>query len=116
MSRLHPFRRTVLAIGLGLCVAGAQAAPLRLQILHASDLEGGVDAVNDAPNFAAVVDALERDAAARGVLSIVLSAGDNYIPGPFFSAAGDGSVRPVLRSVLGNPARVRRWVVWTWRS
>ena len=56
-----------------------------LQILHASDLEGGVDAITNAPNFAAIVDRLE-DTYANSVL---LSAGDNIIPGPFFNAAGD---------------------------
>lgn len=62
-----------------------------LQILHASDLEGGVDAVGRAPNFAAIVDFLEDDASAGFDASITLSAGDNYIPGPFFNAAGDQS-------------------------
>ena len=71
-------------------------ADSRLQLLHASDLEGGVDAVGDAPNFAAVVEALEQDASGP---SILISAGDNYIPGPFFSAAGDGSLRPVFQGV-----------------
>ena len=28
-----------------------------------------------------------------------ISAGDNYIPGPFFNAAADGSLRPVLQNV-----------------
>ncbi|WP_299916818.1 choice-of-anchor I family protein [uncultured Roseobacter sp.] len=60
-----------------------------LQILHASDLEGGLDAIENAPNFAAVVDALEQDAADNGTASVLLSAGDNYIPGPFFNAGGD---------------------------
>ncbi|MEO3413396.1 choice-of-anchor I family protein [Roseovarius sp. CAU 1744] len=60
-----------------------------LQILHASDLEGGLEAIENAPNFAAVVDALEADAAASGIASVLLSAGDNYIPGPFFNAGGD---------------------------
>ena len=54
-----------------------------LQILHASDLEGGVDAIDRAPNFAALVDLLEGQAEN----SITLSAGDNVIPGPFFNAA-----------------------------
>ena len=58
-----------------------------LQILHASDLEGGVDAIDNAPNFAAIVDAFEAEADADGYTSILLSAGDNYIPGPFFNAA-----------------------------
>jgi 2',3'-cyclic-nucleotide 2'-phosphodiesterase (5'-nucleotidase family) len=69
--------------------------PYALQILHASDLEGGVDAIERAPNFAAIVDQLE------GTYdnSITLSAGDNYIPGPFFNASADGSMRPVLQDV-----------------
>ncbi|MBY8976424.1 choice-of-anchor I family protein [Rhodobacteraceae bacterium NNCM2] len=63
-----------------------------LQILHASDLEGSVDAIDDAPNFAAIVDALEEDAASLGISSILLSSGDNYIPGPLFNAGGDFSL------------------------
>ena len=71
----------------------------RLQLLHASDLEGGVAAIDRAPNFAAIVDALEY-APGMGA-SITLSAGDNYIPGPFFSAAGDPSVVPALAAANG---------------
>ena len=69
-----------------------------LQLLHASDLEGGVDAIASAPNFAAVVEALEIDASNQAIESILISAGDNYLPGPFFSAAGDRSIRDVLQS------------------
>ncbi|MBP0002017.1 MAG: choice-of-anchor I family protein [Cyanobacteria bacterium SID2] len=72
------------------------------QILHTSDLEGSVGAIQDAPNFAAVVEGLEIDAANQGINSIVLSAGDNYIPGPFFSAAGDRSVRDTLQQVYSD--------------
>ncbi len=56
-----------------------------LQILHASDLEGGVEGIPRAANFAAIIDALE-DTHSN---SITLSAGDNYLSGPFFSASGD---------------------------
>ncbi|MEM1044593.1 MAG: choice-of-anchor I family protein [Pseudomonadota bacterium] len=63
-----------------------------LQILHASDLEGGIDAIDNAPNFAAVVDALETDAENQGIGSVLLSSGDNYIPGPFFNAGGDSGL------------------------
>jgi len=63
----------------------------KLQILHASDLEGGVDAIGRAPNFAALVDFFEQEADDEGFASILLSAGDNYIPGPFFNASGDFS-------------------------
>ena len=59
-----------------------------LQILHASDLEGGVEGIGRAANFAALVDALED----TYTNSITLSAGDNYLTGPFFSASEDRSV------------------------
>ncbi|MGV2828099.1 choice-of-anchor I family protein [Myxosarcina sp. GI1(2024)] len=66
----------------------------RLQLLHTSDLEGGVDAIQNAPNFAASVDFLEEEVAN----SLTISAGDNYIPGPFFSAAGDESLVEPLQN------------------
>lgn len=89
---------------LGLCVwVKTTNAQTTIQILHASDLEGSVVAIADAANFVAVVQALENDAAANGIPSILLSAGDNYIPGPFFSAAGDSSLRTPLRQALGWP-------------
>jgi 2',3'-cyclic-nucleotide 2'-phosphodiesterase (5'-nucleotidase family) len=72
---------------------------ITLQLLHASDLEGGVEAIGRAPNFAAIVEGLEQ----QNPNTIVISAGDNYIPGPFFSAAGDRELRDPLRDVLGNP-------------
>jgi alkaline phosphatase len=76
-------------------------ANFKLQILHASDLEGGVEAIapqtedqfGRAPNFAAVVEALEAEADAMGIASVLISAGDNYIPGPIFDAGGDFSLR-----------------------
>lgn len=72
----------------------------KLQILHASDLEGGVEAIDRAPNFAAITDFLEDEIAN----TITIAGGDNYLPGPFFAAAGDASLRPVLRTVLNNPS------------
>ena len=57
----------------------------QLQILHASDLEGGIDAISAAPNFAAIEAQLESEFEN----SITISAGDNYISGPFFNAASD---------------------------
>ena len=62
--------------------------PFTLQILHASDLEGGVDAILNAPNFAAIEEALE----AEFENSLTISAGDNFISGPFFNAASDPTV------------------------
>ncbi|MDM3848042.1 MAG: hypothetical protein PT116_24185 [Aphanizomenon gracile PMC638.10] len=77
----------------------------RLQILHASDLEGDVDAISDAPNFAAIVDGLE-DLVDN---SITLSAGDNYLVGSFFNAAGDitfrnsGLFNDIYNQIFGLP-------------
>lgn len=65
-----------------------------LQILHASDMEGGLDAPKDAPNFAAVIDKLEDEYAN----SVTLSSGDNFIPSPFLSAGEDPSLQTPLRT------------------
>lgn len=65
-----------------------------LQVLHASDFEGAVEAVQDAPRFAAIVDQLEES----HVNTIKLSSGDNYIPGPFLSCGEDSSLSPVLKT------------------
>ncbi|MEM6680695.1 MAG: choice-of-anchor I family protein, partial [Pseudomonadota bacterium] len=76
-----------------------------LQILHASDLEGGVNAIDAAPNFAAMVDALEE----TYENTIILSAGDNYLPGPFLNAASDrvfrddGIFNDVYNELFGLP-------------
>ncbi|NJN89416.1 MAG: bifunctional metallophosphatase/5'-nucleotidase [Leptolyngbyaceae cyanobacterium SL_5_14] len=55
----------------------------KLQLLHASDQEGGIAALDDAPRFSAVLNALKDDFAN----TVVLSSGDAYIPGPFLSAS-----------------------------
>ena len=75
-----------------------------LQILHGSDFEAGLLATQRADRFAAIVDRLE-DSVAN---SITLSAGDNFIPGPFGAAGTDNSMVPVLRAyyeqALGLPS------------
>lgn len=67
-----------------------------LQILHASDFEAGLDAVDRAGNFAAIVDYLEE----TYENSITLSSGDNYLPSPFFAAGSDASLREVYETAL----------------
>jgi len=57
----------VCAVVLATMPVTAQDDTFTLQILHASDLEGGVEAIGDAPNFAAVVEALEMDADVQGI-------------------------------------------------
>ncbi|MBR0680987.1 bifunctional metallophosphatase/5'-nucleotidase [Roseomonas eburnea] len=59
-----------------------------LQLLHFSDGEAGLLASDTAPNLAALVDAFDDDYAN----TLILSGGDNYIPGPFLAAGTDASV------------------------
>ncbi|PWC29423.1 choice-of-anchor I family protein [Teichococcus aestuarii] len=74
-----------------------------LQILHASDFEAGLAAVDRASRFAAIVDRLE-DSVAN---SITLSSGDNFLPGPFIAAGTDsgvsGALRQLYATLLGVP-------------
>ncbi len=74
------------------------SAVFTLQILHASDLEAGVGAVEDAPNFAAIIDKLEDEQPN----SVTISSGDNWIPSPFLNAGGDASIKGVLQGVYGR--------------
>ncbi|MCH2214570.1 MAG: choice-of-anchor I family protein [Flavobacteriales bacterium] len=74
---------------------GVSSPDYTLQILHASDLEGGVDAIGRAPNFAAIVDAFEDEYSN----TVRISSGDNFIPGPFFNASSDFELRATLQEV-----------------
>jgi 2',3'-cyclic-nucleotide 2'-phosphodiesterase (5'-nucleotidase family) len=68
-----------------------------LQLLHASDFEAGIPALDDAVRFSAVLNRLRTnsDPLTFGVSSTVLantltlSSGDNYIPGAFLNASSD---------------------------
>ena len=69
-------------------VTAATPPAYRLQLLHLSDAEAGLLAAATAPNLAALVDAFDDDFAN----TLILSGGDNYIPGPFLAAGTDPSV------------------------
>jgi 2',3'-cyclic-nucleotide 2'-phosphodiesterase (5'-nucleotidase family) len=77
------------------------AAPqeLTLQILHASDMEADSEAVEYAPRFSAILDDLRSD---YPLTTVVLSSGDNYLPGPFFSAGE--STDKAVKEAIGAPA------------
>jgi predicted extracellular nuclease/2',3'-cyclic-nucleotide 2'-phosphodiesterase (5'-nucleotidase family) len=78
-------------------LVGLNLAPslFKLQLLHASDFEGGAHA----SNFAAIIDTLEG----QYPNTVVLSSGDNYIPGPMFSAGADRTaLDPVYRNVYNQ--------------
>jgi 2',3'-cyclic-nucleotide 2'-phosphodiesterase (5'-nucleotidase family) len=67
-------------------VTRAISGALTLQVLHASDFEAGIAALDDAPRFSSVLNALKAD---FPTVTLVLASGDNYIPGPFFTASAD---------------------------
>jgi predicted extracellular nuclease/Ca2+-binding RTX toxin-like protein len=67
-----------------------------LQLLHLADGEAGLLADDTAPMLAALVDAFDDDYAN----TLILSGGDNYIPGPFMNAGTD----PSLNAVIGATA------------
>ncbi len=70
------------------------AQPFQLQILHASDFEAGLSAPKTAPNFAAIVDALDN----TYPNTVILSSGDNFIPSPFSFSGGDPALNSSLQS------------------
>ncbi len=63
-----------------------------LQLLHAADMEGGIEAFENAPRFSSVLNALR----AEYENTVIIGAGDAYIPGPFYAAGSDRSLRDVL--------------------
>ncbi|MEB3830833.1 hypothetical protein [Phormidium sp. CCY1219] len=66
---------------------------LTLQILHAADQEGGIEALEDAPRFSSVLNALRSQFPDR---TLTLTSGDLYIPGPFLAASSDDSLGDIL--------------------
>ncbi|MBB3142099.1 DUF4214 domain-containing protein [Halomonas organivorans] len=76
----------------------------RLQLLHASDMEGGGGDLLNAPNFAAIVDYLEEQEAN----SLFVSSGDLVLPGPYLAAAGSDALQPAIQAaaeaIHGLPA------------
>lgn len=70
----------------------------QLQFLHASDLEGGLEALNNATNFARLVDHYK----AADANTVLVSAGDNSIPGPFYNAGRDGAMRDIYVDVYNE--------------
>jgi len=72
----------------------------KLQLLHATDLEAGVEATENAPRFSVVVNGFESKYPNQ---TLVITSGDNYIPGSLFVASAD----PSLDEVLGNAGQGR---------
>ena len=71
---------------------GVPLSKSTLQLLHAADMEGGIEALENAPRFSSVLNALKAEVEN----TVIIGAGDSYIPGPFFAAGNDRSLREVL--------------------
>ncbi|MBF2047044.1 MAG: 5'-nucleotidase C-terminal domain-containing protein [Elainella sp. C42_A2020_010] len=79
--------------------------PTTLQLLHASDFEAGIPALEDAIRFSALVNFFRDPATGTTgpygttptavANTLLLSSGDNYLPGPFFNASSDPSLNGV---------------------
>lgn len=70
-----------------------------LQLLHAADMEAGGEAVEFAPRFSAVLSDLRKEYVGQ---TVILSSGDNYLPGPFFSASESDD--PAVEALVGVAA------------
>ena len=75
-----------------------------LQLLHLSDSEGGLLASTTAPNLAALVDAFDDDFAN----TLILTSGDNFLPGPFLAAGTDPSLISALNATTGSTIACER--------
>ena len=67
-------------------------------LLHGADMDSTVGALGNVENFSAILDAFRRQFPSN---TVVLSSGDNYVPGPRYFAAGDAANDAVL-GVSGN--------------
>ena len=63
-----------------------------LQLLHTADMEGDIEALENVPRFSSVLNALKTEFEN----TVIIGGGDTYIPGPFFAAGNDRSLRNVL--------------------
>ena len=78
--------------------AASDETRFTLQLLHASDMDGSTGALQNVENFSAVLSGFRAQFPDN---TLVLSSGDNYIPGPRYYAAADTSAESVL-GVAGN--------------
>ena len=83
---------SILLLGIFTPVFSQNVENFRLQLLHAADMEGGIEALENAPRFSSVLNALKAEIEN----TVIIGAGDSYIPGPFFAAGNNQSLREVL--------------------
>lgn len=77
----------------------------RLQLLHFADIDGQPEALDHVGNFSRLVQEFTN---LYPYDTLVVSSGDNYIPGPRYFASGDDA----MASLLGVPAEGRADIVF----
>ncbi|UWN48726.1 Trifunctional nucleotide phosphoesterase protein YfkN [Alcanivorax sp. ALC70] len=70
----------------------AESTGFQLQLLHFADMDGATGALQNVRPFSAVLEALRAEHPEH---TLVLSSGDNYIPGPRYFAAADDAMASV---------------------
>ena len=100
----YPALAALFALGLGACADKNPEKPLTLQLLHFADIDGGRDIVNNSVRFSALVKHFRQDYPH----TLLLTSGDNWIPGPEYGIASDDA----LASVVGVPSAGRAHVAY----
>ena len=72
---------------------GAETPPnFTLQLLHAADMEGDIEALENAPSVLIGTECAQSSSMRN---TVIIGAGDSYTPGPLFAAGNDRSLRDV---------------------
>ena len=96
----------LLVLSLAACTPTKQSkSDFQLQLLHFADVDGGRDIIGNAPRFSAILNKFRSEMPDK---TLVLSSGDNWIPGPEYNIATDDS----LAAVLGTAGAGRAHVAW----
>ena len=81
-------------LALAACGGGASEPAFTMQLLHVSDADGSDQTtLNSVANLSGLVTKFKADYPSN---TLVVSSGDNYIPGPRFNAANDSSLNTLL--------------------
>ena len=82
-----------------------------LQLLHAADMEGDIEALENAPRFSSILNALR----AKSDDTVIIGAGDSYIP-DHFSQRAMTEAFATFWDVRGRDVRIfcysMRWDLW----
>ena len=101
-SKLHHIPRGALILGAALTLAAcvgsgggeAPVAAFTMQLLHVSDADGSdTTTLNSVANLSGLITKFKAEFPSN---TLVVSSGDNYIPGPRFNAANESSLASLL--------------------